>query len=160
MQRGDLEPLIDASLKALPAPQAPATLVPRVMAAISALRGQPWYLRPWLSWPAGWQAASATVVVSMLAGALWMVPAATGSATVLASAAAAHLPDGVASSASQVVTSGERAAAAATALGVIWRVVFAPFVLYASALVVLMCLTCAAFAAMLTRVACRKVVPQ
>ena len=54
----ELEREIAAALRRLPAPRAPGTLTPRVMAAVR-LRGQaPWYRRPWFAWPAGWRVLS------------------------------------------------------------------------------------------------------
>ena len=53
-------------------PPAPATLVPRVMAAIR--RRQVWYARPWLLWPRGWQAASVAGLAVLMAGVAVVAP--------------------------------------------------------------------------------------
>ena len=58
----DLERLIDRELRSLPAPRAPRTLLPRVMAAANEAANRPWYSRTWLQWPVGWQLASALVL--------------------------------------------------------------------------------------------------
>jgi hypothetical protein len=74
MHPDDLRQLIDDELKRLPTPRAPESLLPRVLAATAARhRSAPFYARPWLSWPLGWQVASvalvcATVVAGLLLG--------------------------------------------------------------------------------------------
>src|SRR5262245_59012249 len=76
MQPGDRDDefsaFIDDALRALPAPRAPRTLLPRVLAAKAELRPRPWYTRAWLTWPAGWQVAS-LVVFTALAGGIAML---------------------------------------------------------------------------------------
>ena len=59
MYRNDLEWLIDGKLGQLPEPVAPATLLPRVLAAIEAHLARPWYRRAWRTWPQALQAVSA-----------------------------------------------------------------------------------------------------
>lgn len=79
MNPDDLERLIDGELKSLPAPRAPRTLLPRVMAATVGRRPAPWYARPWVSWPVAWQVASAAAAVLLVAGgALYLAPLASG----------------------------------------------------------------------------------
>lgn len=63
----DLEKWMDRELRPLPAPHAPETLAPRVMAAIAARAALPWYRQTWFEWPRGWQAASAAVAALLLA---------------------------------------------------------------------------------------------
>ncbi|MFA5189739.1 MAG: hypothetical protein WC740_03385 [Verrucomicrobiia bacterium] len=63
----DLEKWTDRELRPLPAPRAPETLAPRVMAAIAARAALPWYRQTWFEWSRGWQAASAVVAASLLA---------------------------------------------------------------------------------------------
>jgi hypothetical protein len=46
-----LEAKVSRELLQLPHLKAPATLLPRVMAAIQARQAQPWYRRPWHAWP-------------------------------------------------------------------------------------------------------------
>jgi hypothetical protein len=62
----ELERVTDRALRALPAPRAPRTLLPRVLAAVAAEASRPWYARAWLSWPLHWKlvsAATAAVIV-------------------------------------------------------------------------------------------------
>ena len=60
MDPAELERLVDRALGQLPAPRAPRTLLPRVMAAVPT-PARPWHARPWLMWPAGWQIISLVV---------------------------------------------------------------------------------------------------
>jgi len=62
MNPADLERLVHDELKRLPAPRAPRTLLPRVLAATLHRRPSPWYARPWLTWPLASQAASVAAV--------------------------------------------------------------------------------------------------
>ena len=60
-------------LRRLPAPLAPDTLLPRVLAAVDAWARRPWYTRAWFTWPLGWQIAS-IVMLGLFAVGLWMLP--------------------------------------------------------------------------------------
>lgn len=68
-----LERLVHEALRALPPRRAPATLAPRVLAAIAARQRVPWYRRAWPDWPRACQAAffafAAAVVGALYAGA-------------------------------------------------------------------------------------------
>jgi len=68
MNPADLERLVDDGLKRLPAPRAPRTLLPRVLAATVHRRPSPWYARAWLTWPLAGQAASVAAVGVLVAG--------------------------------------------------------------------------------------------
>ena len=48
-----LEDLVHRRLRQLPELEAPATLLPRVMAAIVARQQLPWWRRSWTTWPRG-----------------------------------------------------------------------------------------------------------
>lgn len=72
----ELEQRVDRSLKALPAPTAPATLLPRVMAAVAQVDRSPWYSRAWLAWPRAAQVASALVLALIALAAWWAMPVA------------------------------------------------------------------------------------
>ncbi len=63
----DLEKWMDRELRPLPAPRAPETLAPRVMAAIAARTALPWYRQTWFEWPRGWQVASAVLAAALVA---------------------------------------------------------------------------------------------
>ena len=60
----------------------------------------------------------------------------------------------------RIASTAEQAETTGSALRVVWRMVFVPFAVYALVLVGLMYATFAAFATVLTRVACRRVQPQ
>ena len=76
MHPADLETSIHRELRGLRPPAAPATLLPRVLAAVQAWAGRPWYQRAWFTWPAAGQAvalltlaAVATAIAVAVAGA-------------------------------------------------------------------------------------------
>lgn len=118
----DLEQRVDRELRRLPAPRAPQTLLPRVLAAVEAWVNRPWYTRAWFTWPLGWQVASVALLALAFAG-LWMLPPAPPSVV--------------------VTTNAGR---------VLWRTIVEPFLAYAFVIVVIMCLACAAFGAALSYV--------
>jgi hypothetical protein len=79
----ELEQIVHQRLRELPAPRAPRSLAPAVMAAVRARASRPWYARPWRTWPAGGRvfaavslAAVAAVVVALLPGVAPVVVAA------------------------------------------------------------------------------------
>ena len=115
------------ALRRLPYPPAPRTLLPRVLAA--ALR--PWYAREWLAWPRHWQAAS--LACAVLAG--------IGAWTFL-------------STSSHVAEIESVMTTAATAARVLWRLVVQPVAAHVLALAIMACVTCAAWWAALSRLAC------
>ena len=119
MSFDDLERRVTEELRRLPAPLAPATLLPRVLAAVDAWANRPWYARAWFTWPLAWQIVSVAAVALGVYG-TWNLP---------------PLP------ASVVATT--------SAGGVIWRTLIEPLLGYVAGLVVLMCLACAVFGAAL-----------
>jgi hypothetical protein len=136
MEPADLEYLIERELRSLPAPRAPRTLLPRVMAAATAAARRPWYSRAWLDWPIGWQLASALVLIGVVAGGSVVLPHVRDA--VEAISFVANVRSDVASSAQEVET-------ATTAVRVLWRTLLAPVVPWAFGLVTLMCAACAVF---------------
>lgn len=70
MQPDRLEELISRRLRALPDPEAPPTLWPRVRVAVERRLAQPWYRRAWREWPAAQRAASSALVLAALGGGL------------------------------------------------------------------------------------------
>ena len=142
MHPADLETFVDRKLKELPTPRAPHTLLPRVLAAVQEWTLRPWYTRAWLAWPREWQVVSMAALVLLFVASAILIPIAQAAASTLAarpmSAAAAV---------------AQRAAVTIDAVRVLWRALGEPFVPYAFALVMLMCLACAAFATALNRVA-------
>jgi hypothetical protein len=113
----DLERLVDRELRRLPAPRAPQTLLPRVMAAVDGWAQRPWYTRAWFAWPLGWRVAS-LVPVGLLVYAFWRWSLPAAPPTVVA----------------------------ATGAGlVVWSAVVEPLLPYILVVVLLMGAVCAAF---------------
>jgi hypothetical protein len=143
----DLETLVDRELRQFPAPRAPQTLLPRVLAAVQQWSRRPWYARTWFTWPLAVQIASAAALILIVAGSARLIPSvqtAVGQTT-------ARLMSGV-------TPLAQRAEATMNAARVVWHALIEPLVVYAFGLVVLMCLACAAFGAALNHVAFRRAV--
>lgn len=141
MRADDLSSRVDRSLRALPAPHAPGTLLPRVLAAVSAWAERPWYARAWLTWPLGLQIASGVALALLLAGAAIGVAQAGAVPALMMSEAASRI--GAAGTAVQTM---------AAAFDVLWRGIVQPVAPYALAVVSMMCLACAACAAALNQI--------
>lgn len=141
----DFERRIDRELKALAAPTAPATLVPRVMAAVALADRAPWYSRAWLTWPRAAQAASVLLLAALGTAAWFLMPSALAwadGAVALGAPLAARVSI-VADWAGRVLAIGR----------VIWLVVLQPTVLYFSLIAVFASLMAAACWAALDRLA-------
>ena len=67
---------VDRALKGLPAPRAPRTLLPRVMAAVETRAAASSAPRPWVDWPLVWQMASAALVIVFASGSRRLWPSA------------------------------------------------------------------------------------
>jgi len=146
MHPADLETFVDGKLRELPTPRAPHTLLPRVLAAVQEWTLRPWYTRAWLAWPIGWQVVSTAALVVLLVGSAMLLPSAQAAADGARSALATG-PIG------EMAAIAGRAEVTVNAARVLWRALIEPFVAYAFALVVLMCLACAAFVTALNRIA-------
>lgn len=70
----DLERLLDRELKKLPAPRAPQSLLPRVMATASASPHRA-PATGWSTWSPGWQASSVAVLLLFVATVAWLFSA-------------------------------------------------------------------------------------
>jgi hypothetical protein len=146
MHPDDLERLVDQALRRLPVPRAPHTLLPRVLAAAGRLSARPWYAREWLAWPRGWQMASLAALMLLLAGVVWLLPYAHA----VAGGVSAAFADRVFG---DVATGAQRAEAMLLAARILWRALLEPIVIYVFAIMVLVCVACAAFGAALSRIA-------
>ena len=140
----DLECLADRELRRLPAPRAPHTLLPRVMAAVQAWAGRPWYSRAWFTWPLGLQVASAAALVLLITGGVMLAP--------LAQAAASNAITAV-----RIVATGGADVArpletTASSARILWRTLLEPLASYVLVVVVLMFLACAVFGTALNHV--------
>jgi hypothetical protein len=149
MPPGDLEDVVDRALRQLPAPKAPKTLVPRVMAAIATERVRTSRARPWLNWPLAWQVASVTMLIALGVGIARLWPDAP---SFVPQSATARV-EGVLEKVSTVVA--KTVSDASTVLSVtriVWRALVQPLVAYVLVLVLVMCAACATFGAALGRV--------
>jgi hypothetical protein len=135
MEPADLEQVVDRALRGLPPPRAPRTLLPRVLAAVD-VSTRPWYARGWLTWPAGWQAASLVVLIAIVAGAAIGVSDARS---------AAAQSTWVSDARADIAAGTAQVGAVATTVRVIWRALIAPVIPYAFGLALLMWVTCAGF---------------
>src|SRR5881394_2966431 len=66
-----LERQMHRELRRLPELRAPETLVHRVMLAVHAKERQPWWQRPWLTWPRPAQVISSVLFAAMVAAAIY-----------------------------------------------------------------------------------------
>ena len=144
MDPADLERFVVGELRRLPAPRAPHTLLPRVLAAVEAWAARPWYARAWFTWPFEGQVVLVAALLLLVAGGAMLLPGAWESNP------AAGFMARVTGDLSVISV---RAEVAMNAAQVLWRTLFAPFLPYALALVVLMCLACIVFGVALNRVA-------
>jgi hypothetical protein len=148
MHPDELARLVDAELKRLPAPRAPATLRRRVLAAVRAVPSTTVVTTVGRrrSWPLFARVGAAAAAVSLVGG-LWLVwPLVQGHVFALASAAAEG-------PLFRLVDVWRQAEAISTAADVIWRVIFQPVGWALLPLVLLMWIACATFGAALSRVA-------
>jgi hypothetical protein len=143
MNDNDLERLAHRELQRLPAPRAPHTLLPRVMAAVETWAARPWYTRAWFTWPVGWQVASIAALVLVVGGAVILEPRVQ--ATAAGALATIRLLAGGVSDSAPVETTANSAR-------ILWRTLLEPLATYALVVVVLMFLACAVFGTALNQV--------
>ncbi len=146
MQPADLERSVHRELRRLPSPMAPATLLPRVLAAVQHWSARPWYDRAWFTWPIGWQVISLAALVGLIGAGVMVVPSAEQSIETMVAAR-------MAAATATFAIIAQQAGAVVSAAQILWRSLGAPLVPYAFVVVTLMCLACAAFGTALNRVA-------
>ena len=117
----DLERLLDRELKKLPAPRAPHTLLPRVMAATAA-RVEAATATGWSTWSPAWQASSVAVLLLFVATIAWLFSAPPP----------------------QVVETTRTAGEIAAVMRVFWDVLLQPVATYIFVLGLSLALACAA----------------
>jgi hypothetical protein len=140
----DLERTVDAALRQLPAPRAPDTLMPRVMAAVSARASRPRYAQPWSTWPLPWQGASLATFALLVAGLGVALPA--------VGAAVEQRLFGVPDWADGISALSRSFGATAEVARVLWRVLVQPIAGCLILLVAAASMTCVATGAALARV--------
>jgi hypothetical protein len=131
----DLEQLVDAELKRLPAPRAPRTLLPRVLAAVETQQQHAKPGRGWAWWPRAWQFAGGVVLAAVLAG-IWRLAA-------FAQPFISDLLPAVGLGRAAALTRG--ADDAVTVVRVLWDVLLQPVATYVSILAISLALACALF---------------
>ena len=142
----DLERRVESQLRRLPQPRAPHTLLPRVLAAVQQAALRPWYEGAWLMWPSAWQVLSVTALVAVVIGIGWLWPT-------LQIAAGRELSQVVGPIVAPVGTAFERMDGLAIAWRVLWRAAVQPAVGLLLVMVLPMFAACAAFGAVLNRIA-------
>jgi len=153
MRPTDLETHVDRALRQLPLPRAPHTLLPRVLAAVQEWTLRPWYERAWFTWPLGWQVVSAASLIMLIVGGGMLLPTAEAAADGAMSTLAAGMI-------SDVVGVWQRVEVTANTARILWATLVEPLVPYAFALVVLMCLACAALGTALNHVVLARALPR
>jgi hypothetical protein len=144
MTPDDLERVVGASLRALPAPRAPRTLLPGVLAAAAA-RTRPWYSRAWRTWPEPLQAATTAAAACLLAVGTALVTGLVPLDTLLA--LANITPPAWLAGASEAVV------ATAALVRSLRRVFLEPAIASVILLAIVVSLTCVAFRAAAARLA-------
>lgn len=142
----DLERQIDRAFRQLPAPRAPRTLLPRVLAAADAPARHAARPDSWFTWPRAWQAASLAASALLVTALVWGWP-------VLQALIAALTPAPLHAAGARVSDASETVVAVATVVRLLWQALVQPFVEYVLIVIVVMCGACAAFGAALSRVA-------
>src|SRR5262245_47446414 len=140
----DLERFVHHRLRQLPAPRAPGTLLPRVLAAVREWSERPWYQRAWPTWPLTWQIASASALVLFVAMGAALLPSAQTAASGAVSNVAGRAIATVGVKVSQIED-------AIRATRILWAIVVQPLVTYAFAIVAVMWIAAAALGLALNR---------
>ena len=142
MNSKDLEELIDRELKGLPLPEAPSTLLPRVLAAIESPLQSPWYRQTWSHWPPVLRLLSAGMVGVVLIVLTFLEPLFQGALRDILSVVVQPVMN---------LTGDLRAAFGAVES--LRRVLIEPLLGYLVVLGIMMGTTCAGLGAALTRMA-------
>jgi hypothetical protein len=146
MDPDDLESVVDRALKALPAPRAPETLLPRVMDAVPVEARMRPRSGTWFTWPIGWQIAFVALVILLAGGLGWLLP--TAQAAVVSSVSG--MLTGVKL---QVAGMLDEASAIVSMVTIVWQALLQPVVRWVFIFILAMSVACAAFGAALGRVA-------
>jgi hypothetical protein len=152
MRDDELDRALDRSLSRLPAPRAPRTLLPRVMAAVAKPAGR-WYARPWLSWHPALQTASLVGVLACVTF-VWMAWAQPDAVLARLSVLGPPQASAWASAASTRINQ------ITTVLSVLWDVVLGPIAIFVLAVAVFVAVACAAAWTAVSRVALGGADPQ
>ena len=146
-----LDRSLDSALARLTTMRAPATLLPRVMAAARRLAARPWYARPWDTWPIVYQRMSVAACLLVLAAMTLTMPLGDGRWL----EAIVDRTNGRFDTWLQALHDIGRIARSAEAVtntaGSLWQGLSVPLLLYASVVGALLCLVMGLFAVALNR---------
>lgn len=143
MTPDDLEREMHRALAALPAPRAPRSLRPRVLAAIEPV---PIVGRPWFTWPWPLQVGAVLGGLALALALAWNWPLLVGAIT-------ARLPETVRAALGLVDSAAVTGSALGRAVEVTWLGVVMPLAKLVLVLTVVLCTACAACVAALGRLA-------
>lgn len=132
MNHFDLQELLDRELKRLPAPRAPRSLLPRVLAAtVQGPAAAP--RRGWRAWPRAWQAGALAILAALAAGGWMAWPMLQ-----------ALNPGGwpLVSTPPRVAGALQSAGEAAAVVRILWQVVLQPVATWVAALTIAVTLAC------------------
>lgn len=142
MDPDELERRVHRDLASLPAPRAPRTLRPRVLAAVAPqVTGHPWF-----TWPWPLQVSMAVLVAALFAGLVWEWSA-------MWAAMASAVPAPVQAGAGYLSSLAETGTAVVRLLQLTWTGVVAPMAKLVLLLTVMLCTACAVCLAAFSRVA-------
>ena len=119
----ELERHVDRALADLPPLTAPGTLLPRVLAAVQAWAGRPWYERAWLTWPLRLQVGSAALLIVLVAGGVLAMPLVQAQGAQLGAFVGARAPI-------DLPNLGASLRVTATALLLVWRALVQPLIVF------------------------------
>jgi hypothetical protein len=152
---------VTRGVRRLPLPRAPHTLLPRVMTAVQQWAQRPWYAREWFTWPLGWQIASVAALLALLVGGVTQYTSLQTAVMAALAAGSASLPGAPgflqgAQFVPEMLAAARGLAQGAVLIvqtaGVVARAAFDAIGPYVAAVVLMMCLACAALGLALTYV--------
>jgi hypothetical protein len=141
----DLERELHHALRQLPAPRAPGTLRPRILAAIAREASRPWYMRSFWTWPQSLQTAAAVVACAVIGAGALVLTGIVPLGTALA-AAGREMPG-------WLVAISDALAATTVIVRTVWRLLVLPAATLAFVLVLVTALTSALGWSTLSRLA-------
>lgn len=145
MNGSELERLVDRELHALPTPSAPATLLPRVLAATTGRGRAPWHVRGWAAWPNRWRAAAVVALVALVVGAGLLVSGLIGAPGAVPLEGRAML--------GRIAAAASFVHQASAVMRLVWQLLFEPVAAYLLVLSLSFSLACAGLWTALNRVA-------
>lgn len=146
-----LDGSLDAALARLTTMRAPATLLPRVMAATQRLTARPWYARPWDTWPIVYQRMSVAACLLVLAAMTLTMPLGDGRWLEAVVEGTGGRFDTWVQALHGMGRLARSAEAVTNTAGSLWQGLSVPLLLYASVIGALLCLVMGLFGVALNR---------